>query len=103
MEAPFLKWLYKILDMEKVIEREMLELNRLKQEIKKAVSTYIEDEDTALVIIKRYVELLPFEEIAKSLCMRSSTMFRLHREGIEILSKGEPYDISRKESQDSQS
>lgn len=91
-EAPFVKWIGKIIDMEAVIEKELVELNKVKQEIKKAVSTYIDDADTAIVIIKRYVDLLSFQEIATTLSMRNSTMYRLHKTGIEMLEKGEPYD-----------
>lgn len=90
-DAPFVKWIGKIIDMEKLIEDELADLNRYKQEIKKAVSNHIDDGETALIIIKRYVELLSFEDIAKSLNLRNSTMYRLHKEGLEALTKGEPY------------
>lgn len=85
LRAPFEKWIFKKIDAEdklKVFEEELsIKLDELSVAIEK-----IESHNHKMVLISRYLHDLGWEYIPSELGYSSSSVYRLHREGMALLS-----------------
>lgn len=84
LEAPFVKWLIKLMDL----EAEMKEVEKQLDEKRAEVITVIEalsDENQKSVLMLRYISLLSFNQITEKMFYSLSTIKRWHKEGIELI------------------
>ncbi|MEG1821222.1 MAG: DUF1492 domain-containing protein [Malacoplasma sp.] len=86
LEAPFIKWIYRKIDVEKILEED---IQRLKIGIKEINSLIekIENYDYKNVLISRYLLFMTFDEISSIIHYSASSVFRFHREGLIELEK----------------
>ena len=81
-EAPFVKWLNKLWDL----EIDMKEVEQKLDEKRAEVITVIEalsDENQKSVLMLRYISLLSINQITNKMYFSLSTIKRWHKEGIE--------------------
>lgn len=76
-DAPFVRCLEKIMELEEKINREIDLLVELKKEIRSVIST-VEDTDERLVLRYRYVHNYTWEQIGNELHADSRTVRRWH-------------------------
>lgn len=76
-DAPFVRCLEKIMELEEKINREIDLLVELKKEIRSVIST-VEDTDERLVLKYRYVHNYTWEQIGNELHADSRTVRRWH-------------------------
>lgn len=82
LEAPFVKWLNKLWDL----EIDMKEVEQKLDEKRAEIITVIEalsDENQKSVLMLRYISLLSFNQITNKMYFSLSTIKRWHKEGIE--------------------
>lgn len=82
LEAPFVKWLNKLWDL----EIDMKEVEQKLEEKRAEIITVIEalsDENQKSVLMLRYISLLSFNQITNKMYFSLSTIKRWHKEGIE--------------------
>lgn len=82
LEAPFVKWLNKLWDL----EIDMKEVEQKLDEKRAEIITVIEalsDENQKSVLMLRYISLLSFNQITNKMYFSLSTIKRWHKEGID--------------------
>ena len=82
LDAPFVKWIIKLMDL----EADMKEVQKQLDEKIAEVITVIEalsDENQKSVLMLRYISLLSFNQITNKMYFSLSTIKRWHKEGIE--------------------
>lgn len=84
LDAPFVKWILKKADLDREIESLEEKLVNLKAEIVLTIEK-LDSEDYKNVLVMHYINGLPFSDIAESLYVSESTVFRWHRYGLERL------------------
>lgn len=84
LDAPFVKWILKKADLDREIESLEEKLVNLKAEIVLTIEK-LDSEDYKNVLVMHYINGLPFSDIAESLYVSESTVFRWHRYGLESL------------------
>lgn len=84
LEAPFVKWIMKKYDLDKEIETLEEKLINLKAEVMLTIET-LDNEDYKNVLVLHYINNQSFREIAESLYVAESTIFRWHRRALECL------------------
>lgn len=84
LDAPFVKWIYKKMEVEESIKRKQDKIELAKVEIMNLVSE-LENYDYQLILIYRYVHLNGWDEISSSLHISRATMFRYHKQAIKDL------------------
>lgn len=82
LEAPFAKWVGKMIDLKIVIDENQKKLDELKAEIIGVIET-LDNEDYKNVLMLRYISFLTWEEIADKLYISLSTVKRWHEKGCE--------------------
>lgn len=83
-EAPFVKWVWKLLDLEKEMDGVRAELDAVKAEAIGAIEK-MGDENLKSVLMLRYISLLSFPEICDRLYVSLPTVKRWNRCGLEKL------------------
>ena len=84
LRAPFEKWIYKKIDAEEKL-KEFEESLEIKLEELSVAIDGLESIKHQSVLICRYLKELRWEDIPSELDYSPSTIFRLHREGLELL------------------
>lgn len=84
LDAPFVKWIYKKIEVEEAIKQKQEKIELVKVEIMNLVSE-LESYDYQLILIYRYVHLYGWDEIASNLHISRATMFRYHKQAIDEL------------------
>lgn len=79
--APFEKWLNKLMDLEERIAEEVSLLMELKVQIRQMLEK-LDNTHERLVLHYRYVEGLEWQEICKKLYATNRTVFRWHGNGL---------------------
>lgn len=82
LEAPFVKWIYKKLDLEEEMKQVQKKLDEKRTEIITAIEA-LTDENQKSVLMLRYISLMGFNEICEKMFYSLSTIKRWHREGVE--------------------
>lgn len=83
-KAPFVRWIDKILEVEKKIEEAEKELNKVKSEVLAAIEK-IPNEDYQNLLIMRYLNEYTWDEICDKLYISLSTVKRWHWDALVIL------------------
>ncbi len=81
-DAPFVKWVCKLLDLEKEMEGVRAKLDETKAEAIGAIEK-IDDENFKSVLMLHYISLLSFPEICDKLYISLPTVKRWNRCGLE--------------------
>ena len=84
LEAPFVKYIYKKIEVEEAIKRKQDRIEIAKVEIMNLVSE-LENYDYQLILIYRYVNLYGWDEIASNLHISRASMFRYHKQALNEL------------------
>lgn len=84
LDAPFVKWIYKKIEVEESIKRKQDRIEIAKVEIMNLVSE-LENYDYQLILIYRYVNLYGWDEIASNLHISRASMFRYHKQALNEL------------------
>ena len=87
LEAPFVKWIGKLIDIQKEIEELEKKLDVLKAEVIGVIET-LENEDYKNVLALRYISCLTWGEICGKLYISLSTVKRWHQSAIESIEIG---------------
>lgn len=84
-EAPFVKCLEKIDEIQRSVEEKVAYLVRLKEEINTAIDK-LEDRDEQLVLRYRYLDDCTWEEISRMLNVSLRTVHRIHGSALQNFS-----------------
>ena len=84
-EAPFVKLIGKIMDMEEQINDEIDRLIDLKAEMNKAIEN-TEDIEERLLLRYRYIDNMTWDDIASCLKVSSRTVHRIHSAALQKFS-----------------
>ena len=95
-KAPFERWILKILDYKPKVEEKYKELFRAKDHLMDTISG-LDDPLEQFVLIYRYVNLLPWDEVFDKMNLKKRRVFAIHSNAISKLREGEPYDFGREE------
>ena len=82
--APFVAPLEKAIDLEQVIQRQYGELAELKAEVSATIGM-LEDPMMQLILLCRYIQMMPWDDVMAELSLPRNTMFRFHRLALERL------------------
>ncbi len=82
LDAPFVKWIIKKDEVDRIIATLQDKVLKLKDEILIVINT-LENEDYKNVLIMRYLDTLTWEKIAENLYCSTSTVKRWHKSAIE--------------------
>jgi len=82
LEAPFVKWLNKLWDLEIDMKAVEQKLDEKRAEIITVIEA-LSDENQKSVLMLRYISLLSFNQITNKMYFSLSTIKRWHKEGIE--------------------
>jgi DNA-directed RNA polymerase specialized sigma subunit len=83
-DPPFVKYVVRIVDLEKQIQQEVDRLVKLKTDIREAVNR-MENVDEKLLLRYRYINFLNWEEICVNLNVSMRTVHRLHSSALHHL------------------
>lgn len=83
-DPPFVRYVGKIVDLEKQIQQEVDCLIKLKTDIREAINQ-MEDVDEKLLLRYRYINFLNWEEICVNLNVSMRTVHRLHSSALQHL------------------
>ena len=82
--APFVSAIEKAVDLERMIQRQYGELAELKAEVSATIGL-LEDPMMQLILLCRYIQMMPWDDVMAELSLPSNTMFRFHRLALEKL------------------
>lgn len=85
LEAPFVKWIDKIMEVEKKIAKAEEELNKVNAAVIKAIEA-IPDLNYQNVLTLRYINLCTWNEICSALYISKQTGYRWHWDAINQIS-----------------
>ena len=83
-KAPFVRWIDKILEVEKKIEEAEKELNKVKSEILAAIEK-IPNEDYQNLLIMRYLNECTWDEICDKLYISKASVYRWHYDALKCI------------------
>ena len=86
LEAPFVKWVYKSIEVEDKIKKLNDELPKVEAEIIDVISK-LSNTDYRLVLIYRYLDWMNWDNIANKMYYSNPTIRRWHNSAIEELKK----------------
>lgn len=81
-KAPFIKWIDKIMELDKKINATREELNKVKSEVLAAIEK-IPNEDYQNLLIMRYLNECTWDEIISKLYVSRATVFNWHCEALK--------------------
>ena len=84
LEAPFVRWLIKKVDIDREIEKKETELKNLKAEILLQIESW-ENEDYKNVIMFRYLKHWSWSRVAKASYCSIATVYRWHDAALELI------------------
>lgn len=82
-DAPFVKQLAKIVELEEKLQQDLLKMCQLQTEINKAIEA-VEDVNCSLVLSKRYILMKSWEQIAEEMNYSISQIQRIHGKALLI-------------------
>ena len=93
MEAPFIRCLEKIWDLEQKIKAKVDKLISLKDQMREVIDA-VQNADEQMVLRYRYIHNMTWEQIGDELCADESTVRRWHREALaNVVVPAEPIII----------
>lgn len=90
LEAPFIRYIDKIMELEKMIHAEIDKLMALKREIAKTIAE-IEDAKLEIILRERYINCRNWEDIAIDLAYSQVYLFKLHQKAIKLIKVPKEY------------
>lgn len=81
-DAPYVKYVHQIIELEKLIEEEIEKYLSIKKTIRKAISE-VEDSDEKLLLQYRYIIFLTWDEICERLNVSLRTVHRIHASALQ--------------------
>lgn len=91
-DAPFVKWIYKKIEIDEKIKELEENLNNLKGEALLKIEA-LDNEDYKVVLIERYFNQKTWNEIALKIYASEKTVRRWHENALELLKIGEKCSI----------
>lgn len=83
-EAPFAKWVYKIVELEAEIEKLQERVDTIQAVIVGAIEA-LENEDYKTLLVYRYLKDMSWDSVAAKMFISRWTAMRWHKEAIELL------------------
>lgn len=83
-EAPFVKWLTKLWELESDMKEVEKQLDEKRAEVMTVIEALI-NENQKSVLMLRYISLLSFNQIAEKMFYSISSIKRWHKEGVEMI------------------
>jgi len=90
LEAPFVRYIDKIMELEKIIHDEIGKLIELKQEIARAIAE-VGDAKLEIILRERYINCRNWEDIAIELAYSQVYLYKLHQKAIKLIKVPEEY------------
>ncbi|MBR1620134.1 flagellar biosynthesis protein FliA [bacterium] len=90
-EAPFVRAIEKIIDLEKYINTEIDRFVDLKREIR-TVIFQVQDNNQKLCLKLRYMQFLKWESVAEEMKLSLKQVHRIHGDALQAVQKILPYD-----------
>jgi len=84
LQAPFIRYLDKIFELEKIINDEIDKLIQLKQQISKVIAE-INDPKLELILRERYINCRNWEDIAFDLAYSQVYLYKLHKRALAMV------------------
>lgn len=84
LDAPFVKWLAKLDEIERQIEKEKIKLDEILVIVTNAIEA-IDDDNYKSILTYRYIDNLLWEEIADKMYVSYSTLKRWHIKALDIV------------------
>ena len=82
--SPFAYAIESAIDLEELVQRQYGELAELKAEVTDAISL-LDDPRTRLILLCRYIQMMPWDAVMQELSIPRNTMFRSHRLALKKL------------------
>lgn len=83
-EAPFVKWVYKIIELEQKVEELQEELQTLQTQVITAIEQ-LDNDDYKAILLLRYLQNMEWELIAAKVNASKATVYRWHRAALQKL------------------
>lgn len=83
-EAPFVKWVYKIIELEEKVAEMQNELQTLQARVITAIEQ-LDNEDYKMLLLLRYVQCFSWDAICRKMNIADSTAWRWNKLGIQML------------------
>lgn len=84
LEAPFIRYIDKIMELEKMIHDEIDKLMALKREIAKTIAE-IGDAKLEIILRERYINCRNWEDIAIDLAYSQVYLYKLHQRALKLV------------------
>ena len=90
LEAPFIRYIDKIIELEKMIHDEIDKLMALKREIAKTIAE-IGDAKLEIILRERYINCRNWEDIAIDLAYSQVYLYKLHQRALKLVKVPKEY------------
>lgn len=90
LEAPFIRYIDKIMELEKMIHDEIDKLMALKREIGKTIAE-IGDAKLEIILRERYINCRNWEDIAVDLAYSQVYLYKLHQRALKLVKVSKEY------------
>jgi len=90
LEAPFVRYIDKIIELEKIIHDEISKLIELKQKIARAIAE-VGDAKLEIILRERYINCRNWEDIAIDLAYSQVYLYKLHQKAIKLIKVPQEY------------
>ena len=90
LEAPFVRYIDKIMELEKIIHNEIGKLIELKKDIARTIAE-VGDAKLEIILRERYINCRNWEDIAIDLAYSQVYLFKLHQKAIKLIKVPEEY------------
>ena len=90
LEAPFIRYIDKIMELEKMIHDEIDKLMALKREIAKTIAE-IGDAKLEIILRERYINCRNWEDIAVDLAYSQVYLYKLHQRALKLVKVPKEY------------
>ncbi|MCB5280119.1 MAG: DUF1492 domain-containing protein [Candidatus Cloacimonetes bacterium] len=84
LEAPFVRYIDKIMELEKIIHDEISKLIKLKQNIARTIAE-VGDAKLEIILRERYINCRNWEDIAIDLAYSQVYLYKLHQKAIKLI------------------
>lgn len=90
LEAPFVRYIDKIMELEKIIHNEIGKLIELKKDIARTIAE-VGDAKLEIILRERYINCRNWEDIAIDLAYSQVYLFKLHQKAMKLIKVPEEY------------
>jgi len=90
LEAPFIRYIDKIMELEKIIHDEISKLIELKQKIAQTIAE-VGDAKLEIILRERYINCRNWEDIAIDLAYSQVYLYKLHQKAIKLIKVPQEY------------